>query len=120
MEVRDGLDRLAVLHQGEEDAHASRSMSNAIVGWAGRGGVGRTLKGRTLDTAPVLLALEGDRIYQESVVRCDMAYLEAIRSLVEPFDLEEAALALYDQAGYAPYLKHLLTRLEVERQNETV
>ena len=68
----------------------------------------------------MLLALEGERIYQESVIRCDMAYLEAIRSLVEPFDLEEAALALYDQAGYAPYLKHLLTRLEAEQQNGTV
>ena len=120
IEWRDLVDRLAVLHPGEEDAEASRNMINAIIVLARRGGVVRTLKGRTLATAPVLLALEGDRIYQESVVRCDMAYLEAIRSLVEPFDLEEAALALYDQAGYAPYLKHLLTRLEVERQNETV
>ena len=120
IEWRDLVDRLAVLHPGEEDAEASRNMINAIIVLARRGGVVRTLKGRTLATAPVLLALEGDRIYQESIVRCDMAYLEAIRSLVEPFDLEEAALALYDQAGYAPYLKHLLTRLEVERQNETV
>ncbi len=117
VEWRDLVDRLAALHPGEEDAETSRNMINAIVVLARRGGVVRTLKGRTLATAPVLLALEGERIYQESVVRCDMAYLEAIRSLAEPFDLEEAALALYDQASYAPYLKHLLTRMETETQN---
>ena len=67
----------------------------------------------------MLLALDGDRLYQESVIRCDMIYLEAISALNEPFDLNEAALALYDQAAYAPYLKHLLTRIEAERQNGT-
>ena len=120
LEWRDLVDRLAALHPGEEDAEASRNMINAIIVLARRGGVVRTLKGRTLATAPVLLALEGERIYQESVIRCDMAYLEAIRSLAEPFDLEEAALALYDQASYAPYLKHLLSRMEAERQSEAV
>ena len=120
LEWRDLVDRLAVLHPGEEDAEASRNMINAIIILARRGGVVRTLKGRTLATAPVLLALDGDRIYQESIVRCDMAYLEAIRALAEPFDLEEAALALYDQASYVPYLKHLLSRMEAERQNEAV
>ena len=120
VEWRDLVDRLAALHPGDEDAEASRNMINAIIVLARRGGVVRTLKGRTLATAPVLLALEGERIYQESVIRCDMAYLEAIRSLAEPFDLEEAALALYDQASYAPYLKHLLSRMEAERQNEVV
>ena len=120
VEWRDLVDRLAALHPGDEDAEASRNMINAIIVLARRGGVVRTLKGRTLATAPVLLALEGERIYQESVIRCDMAYLEAIRSLAEPFDLEEAALALYDQASYAPYLKHLLSRMEAERQSEAV
>ena len=79
---------------------------------ARRAGVIRTLKGRTLSTAPVLLALEGSRLFQESVIRCDMAYLDAIRALQEPFELEEAALAIYDQASYAPYLRQLLARME--------
>jgi len=117
LEWRDLVDRLAKLHPSEGDAEASRNMINAIIVLARRAGVVRTLKGRTLATAPVLLALEGDRLYQESVIRCDMVYLEAIRGLTEPFDLTEAALALYDQAAYAPYLKHLLTRIEAERQN---
>lgn len=77
----------------------------------------RTLKGRTLATAPVLLALEGDRLYQESVIRCDMAYLEAIRALSEPFDLEQATLALYDQPSYRAYIKYVLSRLEAEDLN---
>jgi hypothetical protein len=114
LEWRELVDRLAALHPGEEDGETSRNMINAIIVLARRAGVVRTLKGRTLATAPVLLALEGDRLYQESVVRSDMAYLEAIRALDEPFDLEEAALALYDNASYVPYLRHLLTRLEAE------
>ena len=117
LEWRDLVDRLADLHPAEVDGETSRNMINAMIVLARRAGVIRTLKGRTLATAPVLLALEGDRLYQESVIRCDMVYLEAIRGLTEPFDLTEAALALYDQASYAPYLKHLLTRIEAERQN---
>ncbi len=91
-------------------------MINALIVVARRGGVVRTLKGRTLATAPVLLALEGDRIYQESVVRTDMAYLEAIRALIEPFDLDEATLALYDQPSYRAYMKYVAGRLEAETQ----
>ena len=117
LEWRDLVDRLADLHPAEVDGETSRNMINAMIVLARRAGVIRTLKGRTLATAPVLLALEGDRLYQESVIRCDMVYLEAIRGLTEPFDLTEAALALYDQASYAPYLKHLLNRIEAERQN---
>lgn len=120
LEWRDLVDRLAERHPAEEDGETSRNMINAMVVLARRAGVVRTLKGRTLATAPVLLALEGERLYQESVIRCDMVYLEAIRGLTEPFDLTEAALALYDQASYAPYLKHLLTRIEVERQSVAV
>ena len=119
IEWRELIDRLAARHPGDEDGETSRNMINAMVVLARRAGVVRTLKGRTLATAPVLLALEGDKLFQESVIRCDMVYLEAIRSLAEPFELEEAALALYDQASYTPYLKHLLTRLDESRVNGT-
>ena len=112
LEWRDLIDRLAELHPGDEDGEASRNMINALIVLARRAGVIRTLKGRTLSTAPVLLALEGSRLFQESVIRCDMAYLDAIRALQEPFELEEAALAIYDQASYAPYLRQLLARME--------
>ena len=60
----------------------------------------------------MLLALEGPKMFQESVIRCDMTYLDAIRALPEPFDVEEAALAIYDQAAYASYLRQLLARMD--------
>ena len=119
LEWRDLVDRLSALHPGDEEGEASRNMINALIVAARRGGVVRTLKGRTLATAPVLLALAGDRLYQESVIRCDMAYLEAIRALPEPFDLDEATLALYDQLSYRAYIKFVLARLEAGGLNGT-
>lgn len=115
LEWRELIDRLAELHPGEEEGEASRNMINALIVLARRAGVVRTLKGKTLSTAPVLLALEGPKMFQESVIRCDMAYLEAIRALPEPFDIEEAARAIYDQVSYAPYLRQLLARMEREQ-----
>jgi uncharacterized LabA/DUF88 family protein len=115
LEWRELIDRLAELHPGEEEGEASRNMINALIVLARRAGVVRTLKGKTLSAAPVLLALEGSKLFQESVIRCDMAYLEAIRALPEPFDIEEAARAIYDQASYAPYLRQLLARMEREQ-----
>lgn len=112
MEWRELIDRLAALHPGEEEGEASRNMINALIVLARRAGVVRTLKGKTLSTAPVLLALEGPKLFQESVIRCDTVYLEAIRALPEPFDVEEAAQAIYDQVSYAPYLRHLLARMD--------
>ena len=126
LEWRDLIDRLAARHSsdhssdypGDEDGETSRNMINAMIVLARRAGVVRTLKGKTLSAAPVLLALEGPKVFQESVVRCDMVYLDAIRSLSsEPFDLEEAALALYDQPGYTPYLRQLIARLDALHVN---
>ena len=114
LEWRDLIDRLVELHVDEENGEASRNMINSLIVLARRAGVVRTLKGKTLSTAPVLLALEGKRLFPESVIRTDMAYLEAIRALPEPFDVEEAALAIYENVGYAPYLRQLLARMETD------
>ncbi len=120
LEWRDLIDRMAECRPAmDEDGDTSRNMINAMIVLARRAGVIRTLKGKTLSTAPVLLALEGTKIFQEGVIRCDMAYLEAIRALSEPFDLDEAALALYDQVSYAPYLRQLVGRLDAARVNGT-
>lgn len=115
IEWRELVDRLAVRHPAEVEGEASRNMINAMLVLARRAGVIRTLKGKTLATAPVLLAVEGERMFQESVVRCDMTYLDAIRALTEPFDLQEAALAIYEQVSYVPYLRQLLARLDDAR-----
>ncbi len=114
LEWRELIDRLVELHADDEDGEASRNMINSLIVLARRAGVVRTLKGKTLSTAPVLLALEGKKLFPESVIRTDMTYLEAIRALPEPFDVEEAALAIYENVGYAPYLRQLLARMEAE------
>ncbi|MBP6016151.1 MAG: NYN domain-containing protein [Candidatus Promineofilum sp.] len=114
LEWRELIDRLVELHTEDQDGEASRNMINSLIVLARRAGVVRTLKGKTLSTAPVLLALEGTRLFPESVIRTDMAYLEAIRALPEPFEVEEAALAIYENVGYAPYLRQLLARMETE------
>jgi hypothetical protein len=115
LEWRELVDRLAARQSGNGDGDPSRNMINAMIVLARRAGVVKTLKGKTLSSAPVLLALEGDKLFQESVIRCDSVYLTAIRGLPEPFDLDQAALALYDQTGYAPYLRQVLARMEAER-----
>lgn len=112
MEWRSLIDLLAALPADEDTEQMSRNIINAMIVLSRRAGVVRTLKGKTLSTAPVLLALDGPKIFQESVIRCDMAYLEAIRSLSEPFDVTEVALAIYDQPGYAPYISQLVARLD--------
>jgi hypothetical protein len=72
-----------------------------------KAGVIRTLKGRTLSVAPVLLALDSDKSFQEAVIRTDAAYLQAIKQLSEPYDLEQAAIAIYDAPTYVPYLERV-------------
>ena len=61
--------------------------------------------------APVVLEINGTQIFQEAVLMCDRTYLQAILNLPEPFDIEEAAIALYEKADYAPYLKQQLNAL---------
>lgn len=113
LEWRELIDRLMGLH-ADDNGEASRNMINSLIVLARRAGVVRTLKGKTLSTAPVLLALEGKKLFPESVIRTDMAYLEAIRALPETFDVDEAALAIYENVGYAPYLRQLIARMETE------
>lgn len=115
LEWRELVDRLAARIPADFEGEASRNMINAMLVLARRAGVVRTLKGKTLSSAPVLLAVEGDKRFQESVIRCDSVYLAAIRALPETFDLEQAAIALYDHASYAPYLRQVLARLEAEQ-----
>lgn len=118
LEWRDLIDRISDLHSADEQ-DVSRNLINAMIVLARRAGVVRTLKGRTLSTAPVLLALDGPKIFQESVIRCDLAYLEAIRDLNEPFDVTEVALAIYDHVGYAPYMSQLVGRLDAAHGDGT-
>ncbi len=88
----------------------SKNMINAVMLVARQGQIIRTLKGKSLATAPVLLMLEGPKRFQEAVVRCDATYLRQILELPEPFDLTEAALALYDSVNYTAYLEMVMKK----------
>jgi hypothetical protein len=82
-------------------------MINDVLLVARQAEVIRTLRGKTLASAPILLQMSGERIFQDAVICVDKAYLEAILELPDPFELTQAALALYDSADFAPYLKRI-------------
>jgi uncharacterized LabA/DUF88 family protein len=88
----------------------SKNMINGVLLVARQAEVVRTLKGKTLATAPVVLQVVGEKRFSEAVVRCDAAYLRVILELPEPFDLKEAAIALYDSPDYAPYLQMVMSK----------
>ena len=77
---------------------------------ARRANVIDTEKSRSLSVAPIQLKLNGDKMAQEAILRCDFAYLQEIMDLDDPFDIEEAAIAMYENAKYAGYLQTVLTR----------
>lgn len=106
---RQAVDLMFETYQGN-GKEVSKNMINAVLLVARRAEVVRTLKGKSLATAPVILNVQGEKRFQEAVVRCDAAYLREILELPEPFDLNEAAIALYDSPSYAPYLQMVMSK----------
>lgn len=106
---RQVIDTLAEEYK-EKDKSISKNMINAVLLVARQGQVVHTLKGKSLATAPVQLQLTGDAIFQEAVVRTDAVYLRAILELPEPFDLREAAVAIYDSPKYENYLQLVMSK----------
>ena len=98
------IDKLAENYKAN-GTDISKNSINAIMLAARQAQVIRTLKGKTLAMAPVLLNIEDEKPFQEAVLRCDAAYLQGILNSEEPFDLEEAAIALYDTPSYGRYLQ---------------
>lgn len=98
----------------QEGKSISKNVINSMMLLARKADVIHTLKSRSLSLAPVQLNLQGTRIIQEAILRCDQAYLREILDLEESFELTEAALALYDNPKYARYLQKLLPSLERE------
>ena len=95
-------------YEKQDDVELSKNVINAVMLIARRAKVIQTVRGKTLATALVSLTIEADKSFQEAIVRCDSLYLQAILELSTPFDLEEAALALYDAKRYAPYLQKIM------------
>lgn len=106
---RQLIDMLSADYKKNEK-NISKNMINDMLLIARHAQVISTLKGKSLATAPVQLQLEGSNMFQEAVVRCDATYLREILDLGEPFDIEEAALALYDSPKYVPYLKMVMAK----------
>jgi len=107
---RELIDTLAEKYQSA-GKDISKNEINAVMLLGRRAQVVRTLKGRSLSTAPMLLELKGSKAFQEAVIRCDAAYLREILASSEPFDVAEAALALYDTDKYATYLERIMQNL---------
>jgi uncharacterized LabA/DUF88 family protein len=105
VEWRELIDQLYEKYESQPDKEISKNMINATMLLARQAEVIRTLKGRSLSTAPVALILNGDNMFKDAVLYCDAIYLREILSLSEPFDLREASVALYESPGYVKYLK---------------
>jgi uncharacterized LabA/DUF88 family protein len=113
MRWRELIDVLAEKYE-QEGKDISKNTVNAILLVARRAQVIRTLKSKSLSTAPLILEVKGEKAFQEAVMRCDAAYLQEMLALSEPFDLEEAAVALYYTPGHARYLKVVMKTYEPE------
>ncbi len=96
----------------QEKVALSKNLINAVMLVARRAQVIQTIRGKTLATALVSLNIEAHKSFQEVLVRCDSVYLLAILELSIPFDVEEAAMALYDTKKHAPYLKKIMQNAE--------
>jgi uncharacterized LabA/DUF88 family protein len=100
--------RLASYYESRADGAISKSLINDVLRVAQRADVIAVPDNTPWSSAPVRLQLTGDRIFQDAVMRCDAAYLACLQSAPVPFDLEEAAVALYDAATHSRYLKVVL------------
>ncbi|MCI0394098.1 MAG: NYN domain-containing protein [Chloroflexi bacterium] len=110
------VDNLVAYYQNKKQEEFSRSYINDALRLARRANVVQVRNGGRLADATVSLQIGGERLFQEAVMRCDAAYLGEIQALGEPFSLDEAAVALYDDAGRARYLKILLNRYSHSHQ----
>ncbi len=110
MEWRQMVNHLGAyyLRLGQQDI--SKSYVNDVLRVARRAEVINVQNGGSLAKAAVSLQLEGERAFQDAVINCDLIYLQEIQNLETQFDLEQASIALYEDAGHVRYLKVILSR----------
>ena len=94
----------------------SKSYVNDVLRVARRAMVVGVDNGRSLARAPVYLKINGQRAFQDAVIRCDVTYLKEMQDLTDPFNLEQASVALYENVGHVRYLKVLLSRFSENGQ----
>jgi hypothetical protein len=107
---RDLVNHLSTHYQNNGREDISKSYINDVLRVARRAGVLSVKNSGSLTTAPVLLKLSGERIFQEAVLQCDATYLRELQKLENPFDLEQASIALYESTSHVRYLQVVLTR----------
>lgn len=113
------IDQLYETYQGEGREEMSKNAINSVLLVAREADVIDPQKDQSLAQAPVRLCLNGQKIVQEAILRCDKTYLRALTQLDdEPFVMEAATEALYDSPKYQPYIQTLLRRLEQEETKE--
>lgn len=110
LQWRNMVDRLTEYYQQTDRAEVSKSFVNDVLRVARRARVIGIENGGSLAKAPVYLLLSGDRSFQEAVIKCDATYLREIRNLKNPFSLEQASVALYEDVTHLRYLQVLLNR----------
>jgi hypothetical protein len=104
------IDHLADHYRRSGHLQVSKSRIGDVLRLARRAGIIKAANGGSLSASPVVLQVEGERIFQESVMRCDAIYLSQIARLDQPLELEEASIALYESPDRARYLKVILNR----------
>ncbi len=108
---RELVDTLAKQYAAQHQ-EISKNQINALMLVARHGQVLTVRKAKSLSIAPVALQLAEEKPFQEAILRCDAVYLREILGLPEPFNIEEAAIALYDTPKYAKYLSRLVKDLD--------
>ena len=103
---------LADLYAKQRSIDVSNNAINDILLLSRKAHVIRTSKAASLAVAPVKLQLCAEKLVREAVIYCDATYLQAIQSLDEKFDVEEAALTLYGSTDYVAYLQVVLQKIE--------
>jgi hypothetical protein len=99
---------LVAVGKSEEIGAVSRNLANATLVLARDAGITHVRQIDTLATAKVSLKITGDKVLHKAVVLSDRAYLAKMMALPERFDINDAALALYDTQEYVPYLRRIL------------
>ncbi len=116
---RELVNELASNYKSQGKNDYSKSYVNDVLRVARRAKVVSVENSGKLATSPVFLQLTGNRMFQDAVMFFDLTYLTEIQSLGSPFDLEEAAVALYDSVGHTRYLKVILNRFSSNGQNHS-
>jgi uncharacterized LabA/DUF88 family protein len=116
---RDLVNVLTADYQAQGKNTYSKSYVNDVLRVARRAKVIGVDNGGKLASSPVSLHITGNRMFQDAVMFFDLTYLKEIQSLGIAFDLEEAAVALYDSISHTRYLKVILNRFSDNGQKPT-